>query len=535
MKKQSISKGFAVLSVAGIAVKILSILYIPFLRGIIGDEGYGIYGAAYQVYVFIYVIANSGIPVAISKSVSELTAMGNYKDAERSFKIARSYLIIAGFLLAVAMFSGARLAAGLVRFDKSYLAIVALAPTVLFTSIGSAYRGYFQGRGNMTPTAVSQIIEQIVNVVFTLVFAYLLLQYGVEAACAGGTIGTSVGAFVSTAVLIYIYNKNRSSIVPAEYMNKKVKGYSYRQLAKKIVSYSIPMTVCIAAQYAGNLVDLGNTKARLLAAGFDDATASGMYGFLTKYQQLMNAPIAVVAALAAAVLPSLAGSIAINDREQAQHKIKYAMRLCFLIVIPSAVGFSLLSEPIYSLLKFGKGSELMFYGSIVLVLMSVVQIQTTILQGGGRLYTATINVLIGIVAKILVNYVLIAVPQINIKGAIIGSVVGFGIPLILNTIAIRKYLGVELGLVKQASKPLLSSVLMGILVWIVYKAVYAVIGIGGMPYVANGLAVILAVMAGIFAYFYVMVMLKGITKEDLDAIPARLKGMIPAKLLARIT
>lgn len=534
MKKQSISKGFAVLSVAGIAVKVLSILYIPFLRWIIGDEGYGIYGAAYQVYVFIYVIANSGIPVAISKSVSELAALDNYKDAARTFKIARSYLVAIGLILTVVMFAASGPLAHLVRFDKSYLAIAALSPTILFTSIGSAYRGYFQGRGNMTPTAVSQIIEQVVNVICTLLFAYLLMGRGVEAACAGGTVGTSMGALISTVFLVYIFNKNRNTIVPEEYRNKSIKRFSYRQLAVKIINYSIPITVCLAAQYAGNLVDLANTKSRLLTAGFSDADASIMYGYLTKYQQLMNVPISFVSALAAAVLPSLSGSMALRDREQTQHKIRYAVRLCFLLVIPSAVGFSILSEPIYSLLKFGNGSYLMLYGSVVLVLMSIVQIQTTILQGAGRLYRATGNVLAGIAAKILLNYVLIAIRPININGAIIGSAVGFIIPLILNSLAIRKYVGVKSDMAKQVLKPVISSIAMGIAVLAVYKAVNAVVGLSGALYISNALAVVLSVASGMLVYLVVMLRLKGINEEDLDALPARFIRMIPERFLNRM-
>ncbi|NLD49542.1 MAG: polysaccharide biosynthesis protein [Clostridiaceae bacterium] len=534
MRKQSISKGFAVLSVAGIAVKILSILYIPFLRWIIGDEGYGIYGAAYQVYVFIYVIANSGIPVAISKSVSELVALENYKDAARVFKIARAYLIIIGVTLSVAMFAASGPLAGLVRFDKSFLAIAALSPTILFTSIGSAYRGYFQGRGNMTPTAVSQIVEQIVNVICTLLFAYLLIGRGIEAACAGGTVGTSMGALVSTAFLIYIFNKNRNTIVPEESRKKNINRFTYRQLAVKVLDYSIPITVCLAAQYAGNLVDLANTKARLLTAGFSDANASIMYGYLTKYQQLMNVPISFVSALAAAVLPSLSGSMALRDREQTQHKIRYSVRLCFLLVIPSAVGFSVLSEPVYSLLKFGAGSYLMLYGSVVLVLMAVVQIQTTILQGAGKLYRATVNVLIGIAAKVLLNYVLIAIPQLNINGAIIGSAAGFIIPLILNTAAIRKYVGVRTDMAKQVSKPLISSIVMGLAVLIVYKTVNVVVGLSGALYFSNALAVVLSVISGMLVYLMVMLKLKGINEEDLDALPERFKRIIPKKFLNRM-
>ncbi|MDQ2085747.1 polysaccharide biosynthesis protein [Herbivorax sp. ANBcel31] len=535
MKKQSIAKGFAVLTIASMFVKILSVLYIPFLRGILGDEGYGIYGAAYQVYTFIYVIANSGIPVAISKTISELTYAGNYKDALRAFKIARSYLIGIGAVLAICMFVFAGPISRILHFEKSYLAILALSPTILITSISSAYRGYFQGRSNMTNTAVSQIIEQIANVIFTLLFAMLLMRYSLEAACAGGTIGTSMGALASMIFLGFVFYKKKKFIIPKDEVKKDVKGYTYKQLAKRIINYSIPITIAVGATYAGNLVDMANTKIRLMTGGYIEAEATILYGFLTKYQQLMNVPISIVAALAAAVLPSLSGSIALNDKQQFQNKLRYSLRLCLFVVVPSAVGFSILSEQIYSFLKFGDGFELMKYGAVVLVFMSLVQIQTTILQGAGRLYIATRNVVIGIIAKILINYFLISIPDINIYGAIIGSVVGFGIALLLNTISIKKHLNVNIYLLKNALKPLVSSIIMGGMVFIFYKISYFLFNLFIGDYFSNVIAVIISIIVGVVAYVFSMIIFKGITKKDLIEMPDRLKKFIPSKVYNRIS
>lgn len=403
MKEQSTTKGFAILSAAGMMVKVLSLLYIPFLKGIISDEGYGVYGAAYSVYVFIYVITNSGIPIAISKLISELTAVKNYKDAVKSFKISRFILFLIGSFMTIIMIIFARSLSNAVNYEKAYLSILALAPAILFTSIASAYRGYFQGWGNMVPTAVSQVIEQVINTIFTLVFAALLIKYGIAAGCAGGTIGTSLGAFASSSYLILFYEKHKKIKVPKGYNNIEVKRYSTKQILKKIANYGIPITICVGMTYAGNLIDVGNTKARLMAGGLNDAYASSLYGYLVKYQQLLNVPIAIVTSLAVAILPAISSAAALKDREQVRDKIKYAFKLCFLIAIPSAFGLAVLSEPIFYMLKFGEGSFLMKYGSIVLILMSVMQIQTTILQSIGKLYTATIYSVIGIGFKILAN------------------------------------------------------------------------------------------------------------------------------------
>ncbi|HBC96620.1 MAG TPA: sporulation protein SpoVB, partial [Clostridium sp.] len=155
MKEQSTARGFAILSAGGMLVKVLSIVYIPLLMRIIGDEGYGLYGASYQIYTFVFVLTNSGIPVAISKLISELDAVGDYKDAVKGFRIARAMLMVIGMVMSVLLMVFASPLARAMGYKKIYLSLLSLAPAILFTSVASTYRGYFQGRGNMTPTAVS--------------------------------------------------------------------------------------------------------------------------------------------------------------------------------------------------------------------------------------------------------------------------------------------------------------------------------------------------------------------------------------------
>ena len=279
------SKGFRFLTAASIFV-VHIVLYIPFLRGILGDEGYGIYGVVSSIHIYIcnsklrYSCGNIKIHIraylyGTTKMHIELLAstflsycywgcIGN-----RYVCLCRTY--IKGF-----------------AFEKSYLAILALSPTIFITAVASAYRGYFQGRGNMTYTATSQVLEQITNVIFTLLFAVLLMRYGVEAACAGGTVGTSLGALAAMIFMIFIFYKNRKSIIPKNKVKTDVKRYPYKELAKKIIHYSIPITISVGATYAGNLVDMAIQKIRLMAGGYAEDTATILYGFLTKYQQLMN-------------------------------------------------------------------------------------------------------------------------------------------------------------------------------------------------------------------------------------------------------
>ncbi len=539
--------GFAVLSAAGLIVKMLSILYVPVLLAILGEEGSGVYAASYQVYVFVYILTNSGIPIAISKLVSELSALNNHRDALRSFRIARSLLIVAGIATALLMLFTAKPLSAALNFNKARMAILALSPSLLFTSIASAYRGYFQGRGNMVPTALSQVLEQVVHMVFTVIFAASFLQYGLEAACAGGAAGTSIGALFSAGFLIIYFNKYSKKISGSpliaplkqngDIAEAPVKRHSYRHLAGRLVQYGIPITLCIGLQYAGNLVDLWNTKARLLVAGFSDEGASILYNYLYKYQQLMNAPISVVSALSAVVLPAVAAAAVLKNREMMESRIRYAFRLCMMVVLPSAAGLALLANPVFEVLRFGEGSYIMAYGSTVLVLLSLVQIQTVILQAAGKLYMATVNLVSGITLKIIINYFLISIPGINITGAIIGSLAGYLLPVILNMFLIRKKLMIRSSVADSAFKPLVSSAFMALCVTLVFAVMMKVSNLlsdGYSGYIRMVVITVISVFAGVAAYIYSMALIGGITKDDILQLPERARRLIPRHINALI-
>ncbi len=538
MEKQSTNKGFAILSAAGIIVKVLSLLYLPFLIDIIGGSGYGYYSKAYQIYVFIYVITNTGIPIAISKLISELTAVKNYKDAVRSFKLARLLIFGLGLVMTIIMLLIAYPVTVNMHARKVYIGVLTLAPAILFTSISAAYRGYFQGRGNMTPTAIAQIIEQVVNTIFTLVFAALFMKYGLAAALAGGTLGTTLAAIISAGYIVIYYKRhNKFKVLKADkYI--EVERYSNKQLLRKIINYGVPITLCVSMTYLGNLVDAVNTSIRLIASGkYNDISSNALYGNLSKYQQLINVPIAIITALSVAILPAIASVAILNNKEAVKNKIDYSLRLCFLIAVPSAVGLAVLSDPVFKLIfpHNQQGAHLMKIGAVVIVLMAVVQIQTSILQGIGKLYTATIYAAIGIVAKITANYFLIVRPSINISGAVYGSIIGFSIPLILNHIMIRKTLKVKISLLSHAIKPVASAAIMGLIVYFAYTYLY--MGLSDLTshyLISNAVSTFMAVIIGMYIYTFGLILIGGIKKQDLNSIPNKVTRLLPKRMLARI-
>ncbi len=535
LKKQSTTKGFAILSAASFMVKLLSLLYVPFLRRILGAEGYGIYASAYNIFVYVYILTNAGIPVAISKMVSELIAIGNYKDAVRTFKMARFLLLILGLGMSLLMLIFATPLANITKSSTARLAIMCLAPTILITSILSAYRGYFQGRGNMTPTAVSQVLEQIANTIFSLVFAMYFMKYGIVAGAAGGTIGTSVGALVAVIYMIYTYKKNKVFRVPKGYNSLDIKRFNTKKLIKKLLSYSVPMTVCLGLQQAGLIIDLWLVKSRMLTAGIGKPQVNVLWGVLTQYTTLINVPIAIISSLAITILPSIASLMALKDKKAVRIKINYAFRICFLVSVPSAVGLAVLAKPIMYFLQYDADvSRLLIYGSVVIILMAVVSIQTSILQGLGKLYLVTIYAVLGLIGKIIINYFFVAIPRFNILGAVMASGVSFTILLLLNYFTMNKVLRVKIKLSHHAIKPIIASGVMAIVAKLMYGNFNFVFSFIKEGYFANAMAVLIAISMAILTYFFILVLIGGITKKDLEALPNKITKLIPSFILYRI-
>lgn len=535
MREQSTGKGFAILSAATMAVKLLSLIYMPFLFRIIGgNRPFAIYNTTYQIYAFVYVLTNAGIPSAISKLVSEFVAVGNYRSAVKTFKMSRFLLFVVGIIMASVMFFLSGPLTAHMNYKEARYSVIALCPAILFTSVASAYRGYFQGRSNMKPTAISQVLEQILNTVFSLLFAAILIGRGVEAGCVGATIGTTLGALASALYLIVTYEKNKHFKIFNLKNNNRIVRHTNKQVLRRILKYSIPITVCVGITNAGILIDTYNITSRLIAGGAVKDYAQNLYGLYAKYITLINMPITIVSALAVAVLPAVSRAVALKNKVLAENKISFGFKISFLIAIPSAVGFSVLSNPIYALLKFNDGYNIMVFGSIIVVFMALVQIQTSILQGMGKLYIVTLYSVLGLIVKYIVNYVLIAIPSINIYGAIIGSAVGLGVPIVLNVAYIQRILKLKINLKSYIFKPLFSSIFMAAVIYVIYNILSYIIGIIFKGYFNNAISVLMAIVIGMLAYLYAMLLSKGITNDEIDILPSRIKRFIPKRIISNI-
>ena len=526
-KEQSLGRGFVVLSVANIAIKVMSLLFIPFLRNLLGGEaGYSVYNSAYQVFAFVYVLTTAGFPTAISKLVTELTSVGNRKQALQSFKMARTFMIIIGLVLSVVMLVFAKPIAVLMNNEESWLGVATLAPTILICSLLSAYRGYLQGLKNMTPTAVSQVAEQFVHVIVSIVLVLCLSSKGIVWAVAGATIGTTVGAAIALLVVIKYYKESSydQKVFYAGEDLRGVKRLSNKELVRLLVYYSVPITLNSAIQNGGNMIDTSIMKGRLLAAGFSEHASKTLHGMMGITRSIINVPAALITALCISLLPVMAGLYAQKKYAEAQQKADYAIKLCYIVAFPMSVAMCVFAEPIYGMLFLGNGHAILTFMSFSVILMGIVHLQSSVMQSVNELSAAMVNMFIGVAVKALLNYILISFTSINIYGAIIATYISYIIPLVLNHMCLVKRRNIKLKLMSSALIPFLCSGLMLVGAVPVYMLMHWLLGNIFSTYFTETFALVSAAVVGIVVYAFSMKKTGGMDSEDFALIlPAKIR------------
>lgn len=534
MEEKSMGRSFLILSLAGVLVKVLSAVYMPLLTLIIGTAGYGIYSSSYNAFIFILAVTSMGAQPAVTKVVAELKALGYHKDAYNAMKIARNYLAIFGFAFMVVLISFGDSIAKMMSSPSSALSMKFLAPTILLSAMLAAYRGYMQGVDSMKEIAVSQVIEQIFNVVFSLIFALLLNNISREWGSAGGTVGTTIGALIAIVYVIYIFNKN-DYYEEAIKNNEDGKRISKKRIIKKLIQYGLPITMVAAVQNSAGLIDAMIVKGRLLSAGFEQLRVDELFGTLNYFNTLIYVPLTIVTALCTAIFPRIISAYVQRNRKELKSQITYSYRLTYLITIPAAIGLAVLSKEIFLfLLNDSYGYQMLAYGSVVLIFMSITSIQNTILQGVNKLYLVLTTASLGILIKFVVNFILVGIKDINIFGAVIGSVFAFLIPAIINHKRIQKLFKIRIPVISQGMIPLISSIIMGIVVYLCKMPLLRLVNILEGGRIAIGLVAITSVAIGGIVYLIAMILLKGLTKKDLDLISPKLYEVMPRVLRKKI-
>jgi len=499
------------LTMAGFIVKILGALYRIPLANLIKDEGMGLYQMAYPIYTTLLAISTAGFPTAVSKLVSERLALKDQEGAYAIFKQALLILFVMGLTASSILFIFAKVIAESVLVNpKAYYSLIAVSPALTLVALMGAFRGYFQGMQIMYPTAVSQIVEQAVRVVFVLLLAYLLMPYGVEYAAAGASAGAAIGALFGLLFLLTIYVFKRKSLISG-FRRKNVDGIG---IIKRLIMYAIPVTLGSLVVPLGNLADAAIVPLRLKSIGLDVKTATELFGILTgEAAPLVNFPSIVTVAIATSLLPAISESHALGDYKSLNAKAVLAIKATLMIGLPAAAGLGLLSTPIMHML-FGeeKGGSVLAILSFSIIFLTLIQTLTSILQGIGRVTLPVINLAIGGAVKITLNFILTGIAFFNIRGAATATVMGYLVTCLLDFLCVRRCIQLRIDFKDDILKPLLSTIIMLISVALSYNAIY---------FIANSISksTLLSIIVGVIVYSLSLIITGTIKKDEMELLP----------------
>ena len=522
INRGSFLKGAAILAAAGIASRVIGAFFRIVLAAILGDEGIGLYQYAYPIYSTLLVISTAGIPVALSKIMAEKIAMQDYREAVRVFRIALIILTISGLIIATGLVLGARYTAVVLIGDaKAYYPIIATAPAIFFVTVMASFRGFFQGRQNMAPTAASQLIEQLVRVGFAIGMVFLLLPVGLEYAAAGATSGAAAGGLAGLVLLALLYLMKRKDLYRQASCQDGGNGDSFGRIAGRLFSLAVPVTIGGLVIPLITVIDLAVVPRQLQAAGFDLITARALYGQLTGMAaSVVYFPNVVALALSISLVPAISEAAAIRDRAMIIKRSNAAIKLTALFAIPAAAGLFLLAEPITVLLfNNAEAGHALAYLSWSAIPLCLYVTTTGLIQGLGRPIIPAINMFYGGAVKTVAAWHLTAIPELNVGGAAIASVAGIGVAAALNLYHVARLTGWRFSFRELVFLPGAAAVIMGGTVWLVYRVITlnctAFFSAGAL----NGLAVIFSIGAGILLYGLILVMFGSIRQDELKYIP----------------
>ena len=528
MAKKSFFKGAVILGIAGIIVKVFGAFFRIPLANIIGDTGMGYYQTAYPVYVLLLTLSTAGIPTAIARLVSERTTEGNHKEAYRIFTVSFRLLLAMGIVTSLLLFLGAPYIVQYMKGEpEAIYSMRSIAPALLFVPIMAAFRGYFQGQQDMTPTASSQVIEQAFRVVFGLSMAVILLPAGLKFAAAGASAGAAAGGFFGLIGIFAIYMRRRSVIWENCRNSPDGESEAAKSILWKIVVIAVPVTIGAAIMPIMTNIDLAIVVRRLVQSGYSSAEANSLYGQLSGFATpLINLPQVLTQAIAMSLVPAVASAFSAKDQEFLRYNTAFGIRTAMIIGMPCSVGLMVLSKPIMLLLYPAQqasavnAAESLFILAFGAIFLSLVQTLTGILQGVKRQLIPVINLAIGAGIKVIITYVLTGIPSVNVKGAAAGTAAAYITAALLNYRAVRKYTGSRPNFSLTFGRPMLSAAIMGAIVWAIYSGLSLLTG--------NTVATMVSVFCGVVVYGFCILRFKGITPDEIKMLP---KG---AKIVAML-
>ena len=519
VKKETFMQGVVTIMFSQIAIKLLGLIYTLYLtnREGFGDAGNAIYASGYQIYALLLTISSIGVPNAISKLVSERLALGDHKGANRIFKIALATFGIIGAIGTMLLLFGAHtIAYNWIQIPEAELTLIALSPAIFFVSISSVFRGYFNGRRSLKITARAQTLEQIFKTVLTIaaveIVAYVT-STSTAMMAAGANVATTIATFSSFAYLFIYYRVRRREIGNEIENSVNYKYQNVKTIVKNILMVSIPLTLSSIMSSFNKNIDSFTVK-RILSTYMDSNLATKLYGILAgKVDTITNLPLAINIAFATALVPAISALKAQNDKATTTKRVSFSLLTSMLIGLPCVAGLIIFAQPILNLLypNANQGAVLLQFIAIGTLFSILDQTINGALQGLGKVMVPAMALGTGCIVKLILNVILLRIPDLNVYGAAIGSIACHAVAFTIVFNVLKKHVQLKLPFKKFVFKPLIATTIMGICSYTLFT-------------ILNGIkmgnkATIISIIFAIIIYLISVIALKIYDKEDILMLP----------------
>lgn len=521
----------SILAIASIVVRIIGIAYrIPMIN-IIGDEGMGYYGTAFNVYNIALLLSSYSLPLAVSKMVSSRLACRQYRNALRILRTALCYATLVGGIAAAVIWFGADFFAREVFFmPYAAFALRTLAPTVWIMAYLGVFRGYFQGQGTMVPTAFSQVFEQIINAIVSVAAGSYLFNQAIRVevlkgetgsgysnawGAAGGTIGTGAGALTALLFMLFLFFLYRKTMRRQVRRDRSGVLEGYGEITRILFFTVVPVVISSAIYNLNTVLDNGLLAYNFAKQGMDGEFVSQWGVYTGKYHLLINVPMAVSNALSSSLIPSVSRAMTVGDKKLVRTRVAAAIRFSLLIAIPSTVGLTVLAGPVNNLLFSGDNTlaiKMTLFGSIAVVFYSVSTVTNAILQGIDKMRLPIFHALISLVLHVAALEIMALVFHMGIFSMVYANILFAVFMCFLNHRSICRLLGYKQEIKNTLLIPMAASAVMGVCAWGIYKLIHLAVK-------SNAVCTLGAVFAAILVYGLLLIRFGGLGEDELHQMP----------------
>ena len=535
-----------ILAMASMIVRVIGLLYRAPLTAIIGDEGNGYYGTAYNIYTIILMVSSYSMPSAISKLMAQKLAVGEYRNANRVFRCALTYGVLVGLVGSGLLFFGARFLVP----DVAVCVLQVFAPTVFLFGILGSMRGYFQARGSMVQTSVSQILEQLANAVVSIAAAWLLMKTAVGAdptrraqlGAMGSALGTGAGVLIALLFMVFCFRRSKEGRKAEILSDATGKEEKYRIFLRDTVLVITPFMLSgVIMNLTTSLNQTIYMRMLIDLKGAGETATTTLYGiFSNKAVVISNIPISIATAVSSAIIPGISAAYARRDETGARRQVGNAIRITSIIAIPSAVGLAVLARPITMLMfpqmeSLELASSLLSLLAVTVIFYSISTITNAALQSIGRMNLPLISAGIALVVQTVVLVLLLRFTDLDVRALVLVSILYSVMIFAVNQYYLRRFLGIRQDIRRDYLQPLVCAALMGAAA----KAVYYLVSMAAEPmrnlpkgfYFRNLAATAAALLAAVLVYGYTMVRSGTIRRKDLLSMP---KGQLLVRLMEKL-